>query len=210
MIAYVLLVIIWAAWCTAHSLLISLPVSGYLQARLKTRYRFYRMAYNFAALLTLVPVLYYTWAIQGPVVFRWEGSWRIVQALLWIGAVAFFVAGARRYDMAQFLGLRQARAQNACSVLTDDCTLDSGGVLGMVRHPWYTGGILIIWARPLDMGAVLTNLVVSAYFVIGAYLEEGKLRVQFGADYAAYQRRVSMFLPFKWVRKKIGYWEPQD
>lgn len=78
----------------------------------------------------------------------------------------------------------------------------AAGILSAVRHPWYTGGMLIVWARPLDTAAVMTNLVVCGYFVAGAYLEERKLKVQFGEAYRDYQRQVSMFFPFKWVRKK--------
>jgi protein-S-isoprenylcysteine O-methyltransferase Ste14 len=92
-------------------------------------------------------------------------------------------------------------------VLTDDCSLDTSGVLSLVRHPWYTGGILIIWARPLDTGAILTNLVLTAYFLVGTRLEERKLTAQFGQEYTDYQQRVSMFLPIKWmagrIRKKV-------
>jgi protein-S-isoprenylcysteine O-methyltransferase Ste14 len=77
----------------------------------------------------------------------------------------------------------------------------------LVRHPWYSGGILIIWARPLDTSAILTNVVLTGYFVVGTRLEERKLTAQFGQEYADYQQRVSMFLPLKWMdrclRKKV-------
>ena len=88
-------------------------------------------------------------------------------------------------------------------MLTNDCSLDTDGVLAIVRHPWYSGGMLIVWARPLDLSAILTNLVVCGYFVVGAFLEERKLKAHFGRQYAAYQQQVSMFLPFKWVRRRF-------
>ena len=87
-------------------------------------------------------------------------------------------------------------------MLTDDCSLvtrATSGVLAVVRHPWYSGGILIVWARSLDAAAVLTNLVVCGYVVVGAILEERKLKAQFGRQYADYQQRVSMFFPIKWT-----------
>jgi protein-S-isoprenylcysteine O-methyltransferase Ste14 len=101
------------------------------------------------------------------------------------------------------IGLRQIKDEKACSVLTDDCSLDTAGVLSVVRHPWYCAGILIVWARPLDLAAILTNLVVSGYLVVGAILEERKLQVQFGQQYADYQRRVSMLFPIKWVQRRL-------
>jgi protein-S-isoprenylcysteine O-methyltransferase Ste14 len=81
--------------------------------------------------------------------------------------------------------------------------LDTSGVLNLVRHPWYTGGILIIWARPLDASAILTNLVLTGYFLVGTRLEERKLTAQFGQAYTDYRQRVSMFLPLKWMERRM-------
>ena len=164
--------------------------------------RYYRIVYNAVAVVTLAPVLLYTFSLRGPALFAWQGPWRSVQIALAVSAVFFFVAGSRRYDLFQFLGLRQLKDGRACSVLTEDCSLDTSGILSMVRHPWYTGGILIIWARPMDMSAILTNLVITGYFAVGAHLEERKLKVQFGQAYTDYQKRVSMFLPFRWMARQ--------
>jgi protein-S-isoprenylcysteine O-methyltransferase Ste14 len=53
----------------------------------------------------------------------------------------------------------------------------------MIRHPWHLGGFLIVWARDLSLSTILTNLVISSYFVIGAILEEQKLAREIGAPY---------------------------
>ncbi len=199
MISYAVLVLLWLAWCTLHSALISPGVTGFFRARFPKGFRYYRLVYNLVAALSLVPVLFYTVSLRGEPFFAWEGPWRGVQGLLILCALFLFAAGARRYDSLQFLGIRQIREGEACEVLTDDCRLDASGVLGVVRHPWYTGGILIVWARPLDAAAVLTNLVITAYFIVGALLEERKLGMQFGREYEDYRGRVSMFLPVKWI-----------
>jgi protein-S-isoprenylcysteine O-methyltransferase Ste14 len=202
-IPYLILVVLWIAWCALHSALISLAVTEPLRRRFPGPFRHYRLFYNFFAAATLLPVLAYTFSLQGAVFFRWEGPWRVVQLLLAGSALFFFAAGARRYDFLQFAGLRQLREKKACSVLTDDCSLDTSGILSMVRHPWYAGGILIVWARPLDTAALLTNLVICSYFAVGAFLEERKLKVQFGQDYKDYQQKVSMFFPVKWLRNRL-------
>lgn len=189
----------WTAWCTLHSALISPSVTLAFRNRFPAGARYHRITYNLIAIVTLAPVLLYSFSIRGPMVFSWQGPWRFVQVALSISAIFFFIAGSRRYDLFQFLGVRQMKEENTCSVLTDDCSLDTSGILSVVRHPWYTGGILIIWARPLDLGAILTNIVITAYFVVGAHLEERKLGVQFGQEYIDYQKRVSMFLPCKWM-----------
>jgi methanethiol S-methyltransferase len=203
MFRYIALILLWVAWCFFHSFLITTSVTGYFQKRFKKAYRYYRILYNFVALVTLIPVLAYTFAVKGMIVFHWEGPSIIAQGLLVVSALLFFIGGARRYDLAQFLGVRQVRETSTCSVLTDDCRLDTGGILGMVRHPWYAGGMLIVWARDLDVAAILTNLVITVYFFIGAYLEERKLLAEFGEEYADYQRRVPMLFPFKQVLKQL-------
>jgi protein-S-isoprenylcysteine O-methyltransferase Ste14 len=200
---YVLLVVLWIGWCGLHSTLISLPVTESLRKRFPNGFRYYRIAYNLVSAATLLPAAVFSFSLSGDPIVSWQGPWRVVPILLGSAALFFLAAGALRYDLRQFLGLRQLRNEKACSVLTDDCTLDTGGVLSAVRHPWYSAGILVIWARPLDLAAILTNLVISAYLVVGALLEERKLMVQFGRLYAEYQQRVSMLFPIRWLRSRL-------
>jgi protein-S-isoprenylcysteine O-methyltransferase Ste14 len=197
---YFLLELFWIIWCTVHSALICLPVTQWLRRRFPSGYRYYRILYNLLAASTLLPLLFYTNSLRGTSVVAWHGLWQVVPIVLGATALFLFVTGARRYDFLQFLGLRQIKYEETCSVLTEDCSLDSGGVLAMVRHPWYSGGILIIWARPLDVATILTNMVICGYFVAGAFLEERKLKIQFGQEYIKYQQRVSMFFPVKWIK----------
>jgi methanethiol S-methyltransferase len=204
MARYLVLICLWVCWCALHSLLISRPVTGFLERRFGAAFRFYRIVYNIAALVTLIPVLIYTYSLEGPELFHWAGPLRLVQALLGVAALILFATGARQYDFYRFLGLQQVRENDSCSALTDDCHLDTRGILALVRHPWYSGGILIVWARDLDWTAILTNLVITGYFVIGAVLEEKKLVAQFGETYIGYRKRVSMFFPFKWAAGKFS------
>jgi protein-S-isoprenylcysteine O-methyltransferase Ste14 len=203
MTQYTLLIIVWIAWCTLHSALVGLSLTELLRKRFPHASRYYRIVYNVVSVATLAPVLLYTFSLRGTPIFSWQGPWRFVQIALTVSALVFFVAGARHYDLFQFLGLRQLKDEKACSVLTDDCSLDTSGVLSLVRHPWYTGGILIIWARPLDTSAILTNLVLTAYCLVGTRLEERKLTAQFGQAYTDYRQRVSMFLPLKWMERRM-------
>lgn len=199
---YFILAILWIAWCFLHSLAISPGVTAYMRGRLGETFRFYRLAYNCLSAITLVPVLIYTYAMQGEPRFRWEGALVLVQFGLVSIAGLLFLLGMRHYDMRQFLGLRGLKGgqPEGCTVITEDCSLDTTGILGVTRHPWYLGGILIVWARDLDISAIITNGIISGYFVIGALLEERKLVQQFREDYRAYQRSVSMLFPFKWLR----------
>jgi protein-S-isoprenylcysteine O-methyltransferase Ste14 len=202
--AYGGLVIIWISWCALHSVLISITVTEALRVRFPQAHRYFRLLYNLTALTTLVPVLWVSASLRGEAIVRWDGPLVAVPIVLATAALFFFAAGGRRYDFLQFAGIRQLNGENDCAVLTDDCSLDTEGILGVVRHPWYTGGLLIVWARPLDLAAILTNLVICGYFVVGAFLEERKLKRRFGEPYVAYQRRVSMFFPIKWAATRMS------
>jgi len=203
MTKYLILVALWVLWCALHSALIATPVTEYVKARFPKSHRYYRILFNVISVLTLIPVILYSMSISGPLIIRYEGSGRIIQISLFLIAHIFFVAGAKAYDIPQFLGFRQMRGANTCGVLTQDCSLDTSGILGVVRHPWYTGAMIIIWARNLDMAGLITNLMLTGYFIVGTYLEERKLVAQFGQEYVDYQQRVSKFVPIKWTSKKV-------
>ena len=201
---YLLLAVLWIFWCALHSLMISQTVVSGLKERYGGRYRYYRIFYNLVSILTLIPVLIYSGSLQGAPFFAWSGPWRPVQFLLALGALALFYAGGRHYDLRQFLGVRQVAEHESRKGLTETGGLDTTGILGVVRHPWFAGGLLIIWARPIDTAILVTNVVLSTYLVLGAVLEERKLVAEFGDEYREYQNRVPMFLPkHKGERRKV-------
>ena len=200
---YVILAAVWVAWCTVHSLLISVALTEHLKHRLGNAFRYYRIFYNGFSVITLIPVLLYTYSLQTEPLFSWEGPLRSIQLLLLFTSFFLFLSGARRYDALQFFGIRQITQSNSCTVLTEDCELDTTGILGVIRHPWYLGGILVVWARDLDISTILTNTIITGYFVIGTCLEERKLGMQFGKAYREYQTKVSMLFPSKWLKRMI-------
>jgi protein-S-isoprenylcysteine O-methyltransferase Ste14 len=55
----------------------------------------------------------------------------------------------------------------------------------------------------LDVSAILVNVILTSYLIVGTYLEEKKLIGEFGEKYLAYQKRVSMLMPYKWLKSKI-------
>jgi protein-S-isoprenylcysteine O-methyltransferase Ste14 len=128
---------------------------------------------------------------------------RIGQALLLGIAVLLFFLGGRHYDARQLVGIKQIREGTSNKVITDTGELDTSGVLGITRHPWYLATILLIWARQLDVSAILVNVILTSYLIVGTYLEEKKLIREFGEKYLAYQKRVSMLIPYKWLKLKI-------
>ena len=202
-VKYVLLALFWTIWCVVHSGMISITFTNFLKNRLGARYRHYRLFFNVTAFITLIPLGIFSYAVQNQPIFLWNGFLTIFQILLLTIAVILFLAGARYYNMFQFLGLRHITESKPHEVLTGSGILNTTGVLGMIRHPWYAGTIAIIWARNLDFSAMIINIILTAYIFIGAFLEEKKLLLEFDDEYRAYQEHVSPFFPYKWLKSKI-------
>jgi methanethiol S-methyltransferase len=200
---YLLLALAWTAYCTLHSAMISETATGFLKRGLGDSFRFYRLFFNAVAILTLIPVLWYSHSLSQEPVFRWEGVWLVPKYLLQACGILLFIAGGRHYSLGQFVGISQLRGASSGGLATGG-GIDSRGVLGLVRHPWYTAVVLLLWTGDLNMPALVGNVVLTVYVVIGTLLEERKLVHEFGDAYRTYQRRVSMFIPMNWIRARIA------
>lgn len=200
-IASILLII----WCILHSAFISNTVSVWLKQASGKYYRFYRIVFNLFALASFLPLLYFFESLPSEMIFRWAGIMRLIQWLMIGLSMYLFIAGARRYDALQFLGLRQLGSRSDHKTLNESGQLDIAGLHKIIRHPWYSGSIIIIWARHLDSSALVQNIIMTAYLIIGSYLEERKLLIEFGQEYRDYQQHVSMLVPFKWMKLKLGW-----
>jgi alpha-beta hydrolase superfamily lysophospholipase/protein-S-isoprenylcysteine O-methyltransferase Ste14 len=200
------LVIAWVLWCLLHSGMIAGPVNKSLRKKLGDHHRLF---YNLTALVTLTAVVLYWKSLQTTLLFSWEGILIPLRLGLLAASGYFFFAGAGQYDMKQFLGLRGSAGG---TTLTGDGTISRSGILGRTRHPWYLGALLFIWAvsRDIDTAALVTNLILTAYLLIGTLLEERKLAAEFGEQYRRYQQEVPMLIPLpltgRWrqIRRVLG------
>ncbi|MEJ5357357.1 MAG: NnrU family protein [Desulfobacterales bacterium] len=189
---------LWALWCLLHSVLVDPAVTSRLEKRRGDLFAFYRPAYNLFSLLTVLPLAGWTLAIDSAPVLRWSGPLRLVQACLLAAAVFLFAAGAREYPLRDFLGIPGGPRKEK-----EGRRLATRGILGAIRHPWYAGGILLLWAREAGVFGLAWNLLLSAYFVAGAFHEEHTLLELHGEAYRRYRGEVSMFFPWKWLRRRM-------
>ena len=196
---YLLLAVLWIVWCVIHSGMISIRATDLLKRRLGGHYRFYRVSYNLVAVVTIVPVMLYAQSLKEHVLFRWDGFLIAFQVLLLVLGGLLFLAGARHYDMLHLLGLRQISTGASHGVLSESGKLDTSGILGVIRHPWYLGAIMLVWGdyRSLTAATLVTNVILTVYLVVGTILEEGKLIRELGEEYREYQRQVPMLFPLK-------------
>lgn len=196
------LALLWAAWCLLHSLLITPAFTAFVSRNGGHRFVYYRLAYNLFSLLTLLPLWLYTRRLSAGKALWWEWPCGLLQGGLVIAGLGLFWAGARSYDLAFFAGLRQIADFRRPAPKTTGSGLKRKGILGLVRHPWYSAALVLLWAQKQDGPTGVMTAVLSLYLVVGAFLEEGKLVREFGEEYRAYQREVSMFFPFRWLGRR--------
>jgi protein-S-isoprenylcysteine O-methyltransferase Ste14 len=97
-------------------------------------------------------------------------------------------AAILRFGGAGFLGLTPERATG----------LVRSGLHGYMRHPIYSGLILMACGWLMLSGSWATVVVVGLTFIylpIGMHLEERKLVAEFGDDYVRYRRDIPAILP---------------
>ena len=155
---YVLLIVLWCLWCILHSGMIALRVTDYLKARLGEGYRYYRLVFNAVSIVTLAPLLIYGRRIDEPVLYEWHGPMLWIKFALLAVAVGLFVMGALKYDMLSFAGIRQLRSGRRHAVMSETGAIDTSGILGYIRHPWYLGALFFIWSD--DATITTSSLIV--------------------------------------------------
>jgi protein-S-isoprenylcysteine O-methyltransferase Ste14 len=194
------LMILWVSWCLLHSLLITVAVRRWMEHRGGRWLGLYRIGYVLFAVGSLLPLVWYTAHLPqrpfGPIPVWLRG----VQGLLLLYSLVLFIGGLRVYDLQTFLGLSQWRDYRAGRLSTVS-PFRRSGILRFVRHPWYSGGIALLWGLPgLTDVTLVTRSILSAYLILGTLLEERKLRASLGEPYRMYCREVPMLIPWKFWR----------
>jgi protein-S-isoprenylcysteine O-methyltransferase Ste14 len=174
-------------------------VTGWLRQNLGDHCRYYRLTFNVFSLVTFTLAMLYNRSLITPVVLRLEGAWYVVQLGLLFVALWLFLAGGRHYDLLHTLGVRQMLGGATHGAITKSGGLNTSGLLGATRHPWYLATILLIWTHQRDLTVVglIVKGILTVYVVVGTVLEERKLVAEFGDEYRQYQREVSMLFPWK-------------
>ena len=188
------LALAWLGYGMVHSLLASNALKRWVERHAAALFPAYRLIYNAAAVLLLVPIAWLVLSYRGPLLWAWTGPARWIAHALALGAVAALLVSSRYYDGGEFLGIRQWRQRGRSQAPRTAC-LRLSPLHRYVRHPWYSASLVLIWTRDMDPALLVSALMVSAYFVVGARLEEAKLVVEFGAAYRHYMTRVAGLVP---------------
>ncbi len=174
-----------------HSLLASETIKAFGAKIFQLKY--YRLFFNFVALVTLLPVIF--------IFIKTESRVLIDLPFLIFFGIGFSLAGLffmvkalRSYDLGAFSGT--AQLQTGRNKIIGN--LNTSGMNSYVRHPLYFATLLLIWGIflifPKDTVLVLV-VITNLYLIIGTKLEENKLVTDFGDSYVEYQKQVPMLLP---------------
>jgi protein-S-isoprenylcysteine O-methyltransferase Ste14 len=179
----------WLGYFVLHSALASTAAKAWVAGHWPRFNPYYRLAYNLAATLLLVPPLWIIHNGENAPLWTWQGAgWWLANGLALAALIGFWWS-LRYYDMGDFLGLKQSRPPDQ----TRRFTLSP--FHRYVRHPWYSFGLVIIWTRDMDPAWLVSCIAITLYFAVGSRLEEQKLLTEFGDIYHRYQRRVPGFIP---------------
>ena len=192
----VLLSLTWLLYFTVHSGMASLSAKRFVAAGWPDFMPYYRLVFNAVSLLLLIPPLWFSHSLDGPLLWRWDGALFFVANGLAVLAAVGFYWSLNYYDSSEFTGLRQLR--EGTKVVEEQEHFVISPLHRFVRHPWYFLGMVIIWTRDMNLAFLVTAVAVSIYFIIGSKLEERKLIVYYGDAYKLYIKRVSGLFPLPW------------
>lgn len=186
---YGLLVGGWFAYFLLHSLLASLAVKHVAERALGRAFRFYRAAYSFVAVGGLVTLMWLNGSIEAPFFVEPQGLLRILSFVLTLMGAMIIQTAFRQYRLWSFLGFG-----------SEPSVLRRHGILGVIRHPIYSGIILITMGLFLfvpNMPTLISCMSIFIYIPIGIALEEKKLVKEYGQLYLDYCKEVPALIPRK-------------
>ena len=177
----------WIVYFALHSLLASDQVKQKVSRTLGSVFRYYRLFYSAFSLVGLLGLLILNGSIQSEYLFRSEGIIRYISLVATTFGVMTIQIAFRQYKLKSFLGL-----------VAENNELKIEGILKLVRHPIYSGIILIVIGFFLfipNVPSLISCGCVFVYLPIGVYLEEKKLIAMFGDAYERYRETVPAIIP---------------
>ncbi len=161
--------------------------------RLGAKPKTYRLAYTLTAAILTVLWLGFVYRLPDNGLYHIRGWANGVMRAVQLAGLWLAVSSLRAIDAASFLGLR--------TVADDQDNFVERGIYRHIRHPMYSGVILMLLASPAQTTNSLNLFaIIILYFIIGSRLEEQRMQT-IHHEYADYRRRVSAFIPCPGARR---------
>ena len=149
--------------------------------------RTYRLAYVCIALFTTALWLGFVRLLPDAPLYQVDGAGRWLLHGVQLFGLWVFWRSLHPIDVAAFLGLRPFPGDVESFVVR--------GIYRTIRHPMYTGIMLILMAMPVQtLNSLNLYACIGLYFIIGSRFEEQRMRAMH-PEYADYIQRVPAFVP---------------
>jgi protein-S-isoprenylcysteine O-methyltransferase Ste14 len=158
----------------------------------------YRLLYNIASVLTLVPPLFFLVTLPDRLLYALSFPWSIVCLVFQVVGAGGILISLFSTDMWRFAGVAQVLEYlSGKPVVSSEVPLRLDGLYRLVRHPLYLFSLLVIWPVPVMTWNLLCFIVgATAYFAVGSMVEERRLEQEYGDAYRQYRRRVPWLFPW--------------
>jgi protein-S-isoprenylcysteine O-methyltransferase Ste14 len=192
----ILIIAAFLTYSIVHSILAARRVKAWVQNRFgPSGHRYYRLIYNLVGGVSFLPILALLTAFPGDEVYRWSRSWLYLAILMQLLGVMVIIVGLLQTGVWSFFGLSWMLGKPNSGA----DRLITKGLYRWMRHPLYTGGLLLLWFIPIMTTSLLAlNLAATLYLYIGSIFEERRLLAAFGEEYRQYQRQVPRMIPIPW------------
>lgn len=189
-----------------HSILVTRPVKVFFsnlfgEGFVRTWYRF---LYTCFSVVTLIAAVAAVRMVPDAPVYEPSQLLVIIMRFIQLAAVIFAAQAFNGIDAIEFLGVRQAmrgvsgRGGSGDMEGITQTRLVKSGVYGIVRHPLYLAGIVVMTFSPtLTRNRITVSILADLYFVFGAFIEERRYIRYFGREYLDYMKEVPRLLPGK-------------
>ena len=188
---YLLLAISWIAYFILHSVFALLPVKNMFNS-IGITSQSYRLIYVIIAILSLFAILIFSSIIDSGFVFYPNNFLKLIGLLLAGWGVVIVKIAFKSYDTKAFLGIGS---------LAPEDEFRTDGLLKKVRHPLYSGSILLLAGYFLfspKLSVLISVSMMIIYFLVGIQFEENKLIKAFGERYIEYKKKTPMLIPRFW------------
>ncbi len=188
---HIYLVLGWLIYFAIHSIMASVACKRWVKSSFPALNKYYRLIYNAIASGGLFVLLIVNGAIASRLLLAVTTFTTALGLILATWGFLVIKLAFRCYSLKEFLGLKEETSE-------EQPDLVKTGILGVIRHPIYAGGLLILfgfWCYRPTVTNLITVICTCIYLIVGIYFEEKKLIAVYGTAYREYQQEVPMLIP---------------
>jgi protein-S-isoprenylcysteine O-methyltransferase Ste14 len=145
------------------------------------------------------PLWILLWAVAALVTWRWRMVVLYRTPWTWIPAAALIFTGLFIYSRARHdFTADQVFGRSELEPARHEQRLNTSGIRGRVRHPYYLGHLCELLGWTLGTGLLVLYALTLFAIVTGALMigaEERELEARFGDSYRQYKQRVPAIIP---------------